>query len=260
MQLNADGSVTVSDNGRGIPVDMHHEEGVSAAEVIMTRLHAGGKFDQNSYKVSGGLHGVGISVVNALSEWLELRIWRGGKEHFIRFRNGEAEAPIAEVGDAPVVDSGKRGTGTQLTFLASTSVFTRTEFDFATLEHRLRELAFLNSGVRLRLTDARPVTPHVVDLCYEGGLAAFVAYLDRSKTVLTTGPIAHPRRARRHHRRGGAAVERQLPRNHAVLYQQHPAEGRRHPPRRVSRRADPHHPELCRLGGGQEGEGGDHRR
>ena len=189
VQLNADGSVTVTDNGRGIPVDIHQEEGVSAAEVIMTRLHAGGKFDQNSYKVSGGLHGVGISVVNALSARLELRIWRGGKEHLLRFRGGDAEAPLAVVGDAPLTAPGKPLTGTQLTFLPSPTVFTKTEFDFATLEHRLRELAFLNSGVRLRLTDARSVTPQVVDLCYEGGLVAFLGYLDRSKTVLTTAPI-----------------------------------------------------------------------
>jgi DNA gyrase subunit B len=190
VQLNADGSVTITDNGRGIPVDIHQEEGVSAAEVIMTRLHAGGKFDQNSYKVSGGLHGVGISVVNALSERLELRIWRGGKEYFMRFRLGDAEAPLAVVGDAPLTDAGKPLTGTQLTFLPSPTVFTKAEFDFATLEHRLRELAFLNSGVRLRLTDARSVTPQVVDLHYEGGLAAFLGYLDRSKTVLTPAPIS----------------------------------------------------------------------
>ncbi|MFO1113041.1 MAG: DNA gyrase subunit B [Rhodospirillales bacterium] len=189
VQLNADGSVTVTDNGRGIPVDIHQEEGVSAAEVIMTRLHAGGKFDQNSYKVSGGLHGVGISVVNALSDRLDLRIWRSGKEHFIRFRQGDAEAPIAVVGDAPMDGDGKPATGTQLTFLPSPAIFTKTEFDSATLEHRLRELAFLNSGVRMRLTDARSVTPRVVELHYEGGLAAFVAYLDRSKVLLTPKPI-----------------------------------------------------------------------
>ena len=189
VQLDPDGSVTVTDNGRGIPVDIHQEEGVSAAEVIMTRLHAGGKFDQNSYKVSGGLHGVGISVVNALSERLDLRIWRDSKEYFMRFTGGEPEAPLAVVGPAPKGKRGKPLTGTQLTFLPAASVFSMTEFDFATLEHRLRELAFLNSGVRLRLTDARLVTPQVVDLHYEGGLTAFLAYLDRSKTALISKPV-----------------------------------------------------------------------
>ncbi len=186
VTLNGDGSVTVADNGRGIPVDIHAEEGVSAAEVIMTQLHAGGKFDQNSYKVSGGLHGVGISVVNALSEWLNLTIWRDGKEHVVRFADGEAVAPLDQTGDAPPAGDGRSGarTGTMLTFLPSSAVFTMTEFDFATLEHRLRELAFLNSGVMLRLTDARHVEPVSVDMHYEGGLTAFVGYLDRSKTPL----------------------------------------------------------------------------
>jgi DNA gyrase subunit B len=187
--LNPDGSASVEDNGRGIPTGIHSEEGVSAAEVIMTQLHAGGKFentsDDNAYKVSGGLHGVGVSVVNALSEWLDLTIWRDGEEHFMRFRNGNAEAPLKVVGPAP---EGKKGT--RVTFLPSPVTFKIVDFDFETLEHRYRELAFLNSGVRLVLTDARHAEEKSVELFYEGGIAAFVKYLDRTKTALIPEPIA----------------------------------------------------------------------
>ncbi len=181
--LNPDGSATVRDNGRGIPVDIHPTEGVSAAEVIMTQLHAGGKFDSNSYKVSGGLHGVGVSVVNALSEWLKLRIWRNGKVHEMEFRLGEPVAPLKVTGEA-----GER-TGTEITFLPSPEIFTMTEFDFRTLEHRLRELAFLNSGVHIVLEDRRGPEPKRVEMAYDGGLVEFVKHLDRARTPLVPEPV-----------------------------------------------------------------------
>jgi len=184
VTLNADGSVSVTDNGRGIPVDMHTEEGVSAAEVIMTQLHAGGKFDSNSYKVSGGLHGVGVSVVNALSDWLELTIHRDGKEYTCRFENGDTVRSLEVAGVSPVLEDGTPYTGTAVTFHPSAATFTMTDFDFSTLEHRMRELAFLNSGVHLKLSDQRHVDEKVVDMHYEGGLVEFVKYLDRAKSAL----------------------------------------------------------------------------
>ncbi|MDB4852189.1 DNA topoisomerase (ATP-hydrolyzing) subunit B [Alphaproteobacteria bacterium] len=178
VKLNKDGSVTVTDNGRGIPVDIHAEEGVSAAEVIMTQLHAGGKFDNNSYKVSGGLHGVGVSVVNALSEWLQLTIFRNNKKHQIGFKMGDADGPLEMLGDA----DGQ--SGTHVTFMPSTEIFAHINFEFSTLEHRLRELAFLNSGVRIRLTDERPAEHLVSEFYFDGGLTAFVDYLNRSRNAL----------------------------------------------------------------------------
>ncbi len=184
VKIHPDSSVSVRDNGRGIPTDIHTEEGVSAAEVIMTQLHAGGKFDQNSYKVSGGLHGVGVSVVNALSEWLELRVWRNGKEHYAKFVHGDTAESLRVVGDAAPGEK-----GTEVRFLASLETFSNLDYSFKTLENRLRELAFLNSGVRIVLEDERPAEPLKTELFYEGGVREFVRYLDRSKTSAMPEPI-----------------------------------------------------------------------
>ena len=183
LVLNGDGSVTVRDDGRGIPTDMHEGEGISAAEVVLTRLHAGGKFNQNSYKVSGGLHGVGAAVVNALSEWMEVRIWRQGLEHVIRFRHGEAVEPLSVVGpsDEP--------RGTQVIFKPSAATFAKTEFEFAILERRLRELAFLNSGLEINLRDERHTPVQEQSFCYVGGLVAFVQWLDRGKVAVLPDAI-----------------------------------------------------------------------
>jgi DNA gyrase subunit B len=187
--LNPDGSCTVTDDGRGVPVDIHEGEGVSAAEVIMTELHAGGKFDQNSYKVSGGLHGVGVSVVNALSDYLELTIYRQGKKHEVRFERGDTVSPLKVVGDTFKRENGKDYTGTEVRFFPSLTTFAFIDFDRKTLEHRLRELAFLNSGVHIRFADLREAEPYETILHYDGGIVEFVKHLDKAKTSILKAPI-----------------------------------------------------------------------
>ncbi len=182
VKINKDNSVTVSDNGRGIPTNIHKEEGISAAEVIMTQLHAGGKFDQNSYKVSGGLHGVGVSVVNALSEWLELTILREGKRYFLKFNNGDPETALKEIGKTD-------NSGTEITFLPSKKTFSMTEFDFKKLESRLRELAYLNSGVNIKLIDSREEKEISSELSSRGGLKGYVKFLDKSREAIVEDVI-----------------------------------------------------------------------
>jgi DNA gyrase subunit B len=190
--LNGDGSMTVRDDGRGIPTDIHAEEGISAAEVVLTKLHAGGKFNQNSYKVSGGLHGVGAAVVNALSEWMEVRIWRNGEEFFIRFQHGETQAPLALIGPSD------HANGTEVTFKPSAGTFTHTEFDYTVFERRLRELAFLNSGLSITLRDERHEPFQEAKFFYEGGVAEFAIWLDRTKTPILATPITSIGEAKEH--------------------------------------------------------------
>ncbi|MBU6425864.1 MAG: DNA gyrase subunit B, partial [Rhodospirillales bacterium] len=181
--LNGDGSMTICDNGRGIPTDIHAEEGISAAEVVLTKLHAGGKFNQNSYKVSGGLHGVGAAVVNALSEWMEVRIWRNGQEHFIRFEHGDTVQPLKIIGPSD------HPNGTEVTFKPSAATFTQTDFDYEVFERRLRELAFLNSGLAIVLRDERHEPFRQVEFHYEGGVKEFCLWLDRAKNSVLPSPI-----------------------------------------------------------------------
>ena len=230
LTLNGDGSVTVRDDGRGIPTDIHAEEGVSAAEVVLTRLHAGGKFNQNSYKVSGGLHGVGAAVVNALSEWMEVRIWRLGQEHRIRFQHGDPDGPLEIVGPAD------RGSGTEVTFKASPGTFTKTEFDYTLLERRLRELAFLNSGMTIVLRDERhapPVESHHALRWRPCGFRGMAGSLEKPGLHTAHQP-AHDRRSVGNPGGIRVVLERQFSRDDAVLHQQYPSARRRIPPGRFS--------------------------
>ena len=186
--LNADGTITVSDNGRGIPVDNHKTEGVSAAQVIMTELHAGGKFDQNSYKISGGLHGVGVSVVNALSEFLNLEINRNGKVYKMQFNNGSVKKKLNIVGSSEKIDN-QYLTGTTITFLPSSKIFKNIDFNYKTIEKRLRELAFLNTGVNIALKDKRATKEIETNFKYEGGINEYVNFLNKGKHIIHGEPI-----------------------------------------------------------------------
>ncbi len=259
VTLNADGSCTVRDDGRGIPTGIKNDDDKdpkrSAAEIVFTELHAGGKFDQNSYKVSGGLHGVGVSVVNALSTWLKARIWREGKEHLIEFRDGVAVAPLKVIGDA----NGERGT--EVTFLPSPNTFTMIEFDYPTIEHRLRELAFLNSGAKVVLTDSAPRRREARRVLLRGRHGGVRALSRPVKAGADLRAADDPVGKGRHRRRGRAVVERQLPRERAVLHEQHPAARWRHASGRLPRSPDARHQQVReRERHRQKGKGRSHGR
>ncbi len=184
VMINKDGSITVIDDGRGIPTDIHKEEKISALQVVMTMLHAGGKFDKNTYKVSGGLHGVGVSVVNALSEWMEVEVYRDGKVWFQKYKRGEPQAPVKVTGKAE-----KGQTGTKMTFMPDGQIFKNRIFKFDTLAERLRELAFLNSQVTLRIVDLRNKSEQEEVFHFKGGLIEFVKYIDATRTAIMKKPF-----------------------------------------------------------------------